>query len=324
MSQWAVPRNLLKALLYCYAAPQPQHRHSSLYRPLSHRRLRGNSGFRTGPTAKASAQRMVALLAHMTEFFRGSRVVDFSHLFELAARLSDRHVALPDQDGPPAAPNQDLGPSSGNSQGTAQQGLPDQDSRILSPLEVDEDDPVAAVYGGWGRGLPDQALRLYLAIVHAHGKAVGASGGSAALAVGSRAWGPALSKCDVTLALRFVEGAINAPSGVPAQAMGPQLLAALARALTGAERTYGNEAREEPGGNRTPVSRAGSDTVNMALEEKCSEGANTLGVIGARSPRGEVDTVKDTAFLLLGDLCSVLRPEVRAQMQVLVEDCCFA
>lgn len=267
--------------------------------------------FRTGPAAKASAARMVALLAHMTEFFRGSRVVDFSPLFQLAARLSDRHVALPDQDTPPAAPSQTGKQSSADDQGTARQGLPDLDSGDPTPLEPDEDDPISAAYGGWGPGLPDQAMRLCLAIVHAHGKAVGASGGAAALAVGSRVWAPALSKCDVNLAMRFVRGAVHAPSGAPAQAIGPQLLAALARALVGAERNAGNVAAEERGRDRTVAPLTKSDTVSAVPDGRSSEEGDISGTRGGRSARREAGAVEDSAFLLLGDLCCVLRPEVR-------------
>eukprot|EP00884_Botryococcus_braunii_P018438 jgi/Botrbrau1/5278/Bobra.0172s0133.1 len=134
----------------------------------------------------ASAAQGVALLAHMTEFFRASRVVDFRPLFQLARRLSERHVALPNQD-------VELGAA-------APEVLPDQDQARAMPLqpEGDEDQPVGRVRR-MGARVARSGNAAVPGDVHAHGKAVGASGGAAALAAGCGAWAPALTKGDINL-----------------------------------------------------------------------------------------------------------------------------
>jgi hypothetical protein len=224
----------------------------------------------TGPSEATNAARAIALLAHMTEFFRASRVVDFHPLFQLASRLSRLHMASPDQAAGPQQP--------------AAHGITEH---------------LFAVYGGWGPGMPDQAMRLSLAIVYAHGKAVGASGGPAALGATCGAWAPALSKGDISLVLRFVAGVLAAPAGLPAQALGPQLLTALARALVG-------DAAMDEGGSSVGDYKL---TARDAMEDGAWNGLSGVSV-GESGPGSQWVAVQGCALLLLGDLCNVLRPEV--------------
>lgn len=117
-------------------------------------------------TPTAALTHAVSYLAHLTEFFRGSRVGDFAPLFRTLRALLANAAAWP-----PAPPADDGRPDAGDPPVTLMLSNPD------------ETTPADAFVGATA---PGQVLRLALAITQSHGKVAGASGGPEALAAATR------------------------------------------------------------------------------------------------------------------------------------------
>lgn len=114
-------------------------------------------------TPAAALTHAVAYLAHLAEFFRGSRVPDFAPLFRALRTL------LADAAAWPTEPPTDLV--------TVANGA-DAPPPMLVLSNPEETTPVEAFSGAT---TPGQVLRLALAITQSHGQVAGASGGPQAL-----------------------------------------------------------------------------------------------------------------------------------------------
>jgi hypothetical protein len=159
---------------------------------------------------RARLVHLLAVAAHMTEFYRGSRVDDFEPV------LTALRVVI----------NADL---TWCACGVNSVGLP----RLQ--LTVAEETPEAAAFEGTTPS--GQVLRWMAAIVHAHGKAAGASGGPATLVAidRSKAWDPALRRAPLPELLAFATALLSHPTTPAAfDALRPCLLGALGAATVAA------------------------------------------------------------------------------------------
>ena len=165
-------------------------------------------------TAAAALTHAIAFVAHLVEFFRGSRVPGFAPVLRTLRELLASPAAWP------------AVPQTGDAAASTAGGPP----RLVltDPEQTTEADTYDAATA------PGQVLRLALAVVRSHGKAAGASGGPGVMQDLARAWewDPLFARAPMREYEAFATEMLQPPTPPDAAApFLPRLTAALERSI---------------------------------------------------------------------------------------------